>query len=580
MNANHTMKGNFSVNPNVAFALLTITPSTGGSAAATPGGGSYATGTSVSLTATPAANYTFSSWTVDSVSAGSTNPYVITMNGNHVVQANFTAIPAATYTLTVTPATGGTVTPTPSGTSFAPGATVSLAAVATPGFTFSGWTVDSANGGTTNPLSITMSANHTVLPTFTVIPAATYTLAVTPATGGTITPTPSGTSFAAGATVSLAAAATPGFTFSGWTVDGASGGAANPLSITMSGNHTVKANFTANAAADTTGPTLTISSLNNGAVTGNATLNVAGTVSDASGVASLTVNNVAVTITSGNFSYPFTLSAGPNIITTVATDTPGNKTTDTRTITLSSSAPSLNVSTPADNSKTAQSVATVSGTTSANTTVAVKVNSGTAQNAAITGSNFSATVNLTVGINTIDITATNTTAQTSNAKRTVTYDNSAPSLSVTSPAQDISTTLSSITISGTVSDSLTTVTIKIAADGQNYAPAIAQNGGFSQLIPLPTDKTYAVVVTATDEAGNNINVTRNVIRSAQLTQPTINDAIKVLLDVAGTTPLNAADKLRFDVAPLDNSGVPKGDGNIDDADVILILRRSIGIGSW
>ena len=659
MNANHDLKADFTASQSTSYALLVNSmPAAGGSVTSAPVGTSFAAGDSVSLTAVPATGYTFSGWTVNGASAGTTNPLSVVMSANKTVQANFTVIPAATYTLTVTPATGGTVTPTPSGTSFTAGASVSLAAAATTGFTFSGWTVDGASGGATNPLSITMSANHTVLANFTAIPATTYTLTVTPATGGTVTPTPSGTSFAAGTNVSLTAAPANGFTFFGWTVDGVSAGSTNPLAITMSANKTVQASFAPvlatytltvtqatggtvtntpsgasfsagasvsltatpansytfsgwtvdgvsagvanplvvtmganktvqakfNAAlvplTDTTGPTLNISSLSDGAVTGNATLNVAGTVSDASGVASLTVNNVAVTVTSGSFSYPLTLAAGANIITTVATDTPGNKTTDTRTITLSTTAPSLNVSTPADNSKTAQPVATVSGTTSANTTVAVKVNNGSPQNAAITGSNFSATVNLTVGINTIDITATNTTAQTSNAKRTVTYDNGAPSLSVTNPAQDISTTLSSITISGTVSDSLTTATIKIAADGQNYAPAIAQNGGFSQLIPLPTDKTYAVIVTATDEAGNSVNVTRNIIKSTQLTQPSISDALKVLLDVAGTTPLNAADKLRFDVAPLDNSGVPHGDGIIDDADVILILRRSIGIGSW
>jgi hypothetical protein len=503
------------------------------------------------------------------------------MSANHTVLPVFTANAVTQYTLTLTQATGGTVTPTPSGTSFAAGTSVSLAAAPTTGYSFMGWTVDGVSAGSTNPLVITMSANKTVQPSYAHI-LATYTLAVTQTTGGTVTNTPIGTSFSAGANVSLTAIPDNGFTFFGWTVDGASAGSTNPLVISMGANKSVQAKFNAALVplTDTTGPTLNISSLSDGAVTGNATLNVAGTVSDASGIASLTVNNVAVTVTSGSFSYPLTLTSGANTITTVATDTPGNKTTDVRTITLNTTVPSLNVSTPADNSKTAQSVATVSGTTSANTTVAVKVNNGTAQNAAITGSNFSATVNLTVGINTIDITATNTTAQSTNAKRTVTYDNSAPSLAVTTPAQDTTTTLSSITIIGTVSDALTTPTINIAANGQNFAPTVAQNGSFSQLITLPTDKTYAVVVTATDEAGNSVNVTRNIIKSSQLTQPTINDAIKVLLDVVGTTPLNAADKLRFDVAPLDNSGAPKGDGIIDDADVILILRRCIGIGSW
>jgi hypothetical protein len=92
------------------------------------------------------------------------------------------------------------------------------------------------------------------------------------------------------------------------------------------------------AVEDATAPTLTLSTLSDGAITKNATLNISGTVSDTNGVASLTINNGTVTITNGTFSHAATLQAGPNTITTVATDTLGNKTTDIRTITLDTTA--------------------------------------------------------------------------------------------------------------------------------------------------------------------------------------------------------------------------------------------------
>jgi len=44
--------------------------------------------------------------------------------------------------------------------------------------------------------------------------------------------------------------------------------------------------------------------------------------------------------------------------------------------------------------------------------------------------------------------------------------------------------------------------------------------------------------------------------------------------------LTPAEEIRYDVAPLGASGTPVGNGVIDVADVILVLRRIIGIGSW
>jgi hypothetical protein len=62
--------------------------------------------------------------------------------------------------------------------------------------------------------------------------------------------------------------------------------------------------------------------------------------------------------------------------------------------------------------------------------------------------------------------------------------------------------------------------------------------------------------------------------------PTINDALKALQGYFDANALTPAEKVRYDVAPLAASGVPQGNGTIDIADVISILRRSIGIGSW
>jgi hypothetical protein len=63
-------------------------------------------------------------------------------------------------------------------------------------------------------------------------------------------------------------------------------------------------------------------------------------------------------------------------------------------------------------------------------------------------------------------------------------------------------------------------------------------------------------------------------------QPSINDALKALNAYVRKVELTAEEKIRYDVAPLGATGVPAGNGAVDSADVILILRRSVGLGNW
>ena len=80
---------------------LTASAGDGGSVT---GGGTFASGTQVSLTATPSSGYSFSGW-----SNGSTaNPLTVTLNSNTSITANFQVI-VNSYTLTVTAGEGGSV---------------------------------------------------------------------------------------------------------------------------------------------------------------------------------------------------------------------------------------------------------------------------------------------------------------------------------------------------------------------------------------------------------------------------------------------------------------------------------------
>jgi hypothetical protein len=269
--------------------------------------------------------------------------------------------------------------------------------------------------------------------------------------------------------------------------------------------------YSASITLDTTAPVLTVSTLLDGSWTNKGLLNVAGGVTDDSGIQQLTVNEVVLTAnTDGSFSYPVNLQEGPNTITVIATDLAGNQSSaDTRTINLDHDAPIITITSPADNVKTNQSLLDVTGTMDDQSTVTVKVNGSDPIPAVMNGNNFSLTVMLVYGLNTIEVTATDLARNTSTVKRTVTFDDQNPSLSVTDPNQDIKTNQSTVVIKGQVAD-ITAVTVKVTMDGTTYEPAIT-DGKFQLAVTFTTEKTYQIYVTAVDEAGNETTVQRNIV---------------------------------------------------------------------
>ena len=139
----------------------TLTVNTEGSGAVEldPVGGSYLSGTVVTLTADADPGWTFSGWSGDL--SGSINPETITKDSNKNVTATFTQ---DIYTLTVNTEGNGSVELSPVGGSYPSGTVVTLTANADSGWTFDGWSGDLS--GSTNPETITMDDNKTVTATF------------------------------------------------------------------------------------------------------------------------------------------------------------------------------------------------------------------------------------------------------------------------------------------------------------------------------------------------------------------------------------------------------------------------------
>ena len=153
--------------------------------------------------------------------------------------------------LTVAVSGTGTITSNPSGiscpstctASFAPGTTVTIMPTPASGFSFAGF------GGacTGSSCKIVLSSNQAVSATFTAVPAAQLTVALSGS--GTVTSTPAGincpsscaASFPPGTAVSLSAAPAAGFNFSGFS--GACSGATCQVVLSNGQNASVSAAF-------------------------------------------------------------------------------------------------------------------------------------------------------------------------------------------------------------------------------------------------------------------------------------------------------------------------------------------------
>jgi pectate lyase len=141
---------------------LTTAVSGSGSVARNPNTASYASGTVVTLTATPAAGFQFTGWSGDL--SGSANPASITMNANKAVTATFSPVSPGPFTLSVSVTGSGTVARSPNQATYPSGTVVTLTATAAAGSRFVDWSGNLA--GSANPTTITMNANKNVVANF------------------------------------------------------------------------------------------------------------------------------------------------------------------------------------------------------------------------------------------------------------------------------------------------------------------------------------------------------------------------------------------------------------------------------
>ena len=157
VNDTHTFVANFTAN-NYAVTVSTSSNNSG----TVTNSGTYTYGASCTLTATPAAGYTFTNWTENGTIVSTSTNYTFTVNAARTIVANFDR--AYSITLSANSAEGGTVT---GGGTFLSGTKQTITATANPYYGFKNWTDKKGNAiSTSSPFTFTLSKDTTLTANF------------------------------------------------------------------------------------------------------------------------------------------------------------------------------------------------------------------------------------------------------------------------------------------------------------------------------------------------------------------------------------------------------------------------------
>jgi uncharacterized Zn-binding protein involved in type VI secretion len=207
-------------------------------------------------------------------------------------------------------------------------------------------------------------------------------------------------------------------------------------------------------------------------------------------------------------------SEGLHVVSAVLHDKAGNMAAANLTYSVVFAPPAVTLATPADGSLVRSPSLPVSGTASGpEPIVAVTVNG---LPAALAGGQFQFALTLVEGINSVLVSALDSTGKEATATATVTLDTEPPALSIDPPAAKL-TNLPTVHVSGQASDFN-----GIAAVTVNGTAAALSGGAFAADVPV-TEGASTVVVQATDLAGNsavaNVAVQRYSLPTVAINTP-------------------------------------------------------------
>lgn len=205
-----TITANFTF---VGLPIYTLTiqqnPTEGGSVT---GAGEYEESTVVDITATPATGYEFIGWTGGVPETPSEPDTTITLLSDTTLIANYQFLGVGnTLTISSSPEEGGTST---GAGNYAADSHVSIQAVPSPGYKFTGWTGGNVDSPESIQTQLTLSSNTNLIANFETLEEYTVTVIANPSNGATVT---GEGDFLEGTTVSLLVTPATGYTFLGWS---------------------------------------------------------------------------------------------------------------------------------------------------------------------------------------------------------------------------------------------------------------------------------------------------------------------------------------------------------------------------
>jgi hypothetical protein len=208
----------------------------------TSGQGTFNSGTTVALFATASPGFSFVNWTENGNEVSTAASYSFSAVADRSLTANFVATSA--ISVTTSPLAGGM---TSGAGIFNAGASVTLTAMANPGYAFLNWTENGSVVGTLQSYSFTVVSNRALVANF----VPTYSI------GATVSPQVAGTTsgfgtFNSGDTVTLIATPAAGYSFVNWTDNGVVVGTDANYSFTAIGDRTLVANFSRELAPSMT----------------------------------------------------------------------------------------------------------------------------------------------------------------------------------------------------------------------------------------------------------------------------------------------------------------------------------------
>jgi uncharacterized repeat protein (TIGR02543 family) len=231
--SNRILVANFST---LTYNVTTSSnPITGGN---TTGAGTFNSGSSVTVTATPSSGFQFVNWSESGTAVSTSQSYTFNITSNRTLVANFSLVSYSVSTSSL-PAGGGTTT---GGGSYNYGESATVTATPSTGYRFVNWTAGGTAVSTNASYTFTVTANRTLVANFSTL---TYTITTSTSPAGLGSATGGGT-YNHGASATVTAAPAAGYRFVNWTEGGTVVSTASSYIFTVNSNRSLLANYSIN----------------------------------------------------------------------------------------------------------------------------------------------------------------------------------------------------------------------------------------------------------------------------------------------------------------------------------------------